>query len=268
MPTALTIGGSDSGGGAGIQADLKTFTELDVFGLTVITCITAQTPAEVRSIDPVHPDMVTAQIRAVSDGFPILAAKTGMLYSAEIIQRVARADVNHGIPILVVDPVMVSASGARLLQSDAIDALTNDLLPLARVVTPNVHEAEILWGRTIADIDDLAHAAQEIGERYDVACVVKGGHLEGDDVVDILYDEGELHRFTSARVNAHETHGCGCTFSAALTAYMARGDLLIDAVSKAKIFVTAALETAPRIGHHYPLNFGVDLQTGTFANLH
>jgi len=255
IPAVLTIGGSDSGGGAGIQADLKTFTNLGVFGTTVITCVTAQTPTEVRAIEPIHPDLVTAQIRAVSDGFPIFAAKTGMLYSAEIIHRVARADINHGIPILVVDPVMVAASGARLLKSDAIDALRNELLPLARVVTPNVHEAEILCGRTIATVDDLARAAQEIGQMFDVACVAKGGHLEGDEVVDILYDEGELHRYTSRRVKARETHGCGCVFSAALAAYLAKGDLLPDAVGKAKAFVGGALETARQVGHHFPLDF-------------
>jgi hydroxymethylpyrimidine/phosphomethylpyrimidine kinase len=254
VPVVLSIGGSDSGGGAGIQADLKTYSSLGVYGTTVITCVTAQTPTEVRSIEPVSPDLVTEQIRAVSNGFPIAVAKTGMLYSAEIIERVARADVNQGIPILVVDPVMVAASGARLLQSNAIDAMKDQLLPLARVVTPNVYEAEILTGHTIASIEELKQAAREIGDRYDVACVAKGGHMDGDEVVDILYDEGEFYSFACSRVHAKETHGAGCVFSAAIASYLAHGSLLTEAVERAKEYVRHALEHALLIGHHAPMN--------------
>lgn len=255
LPVVLTIGGSDSGGGAGIQADLKTLSALRVFGTSAITCITAQTPAEIRAVEPLDPKLVCEQIRSVSDGFPISAAKTGMLYSAEIIRAVAQADVAQGIPILVVDPVMVTSSGARLLQSDAIDALCNELLPLARAVTPNVHELEIISGRPLSTVEDLKAAAQMVGDKYDVACIAKGGHLEGDEVIDVLYDEGELAVFSSPRLDARETHGCGCTFSAALAGYLAHGELMKDAVAMAKDFVHGALKTSPQVGHHFPLNF-------------
>lgn len=254
LPVVLTISGSDSGAGSGIQADLKTFNNLGVFGVTAITCITAQTPAEIRSISPVAPDLVHEQIRAVSDGFPIAAAKTGMLYNRDIILAVARADISQGIPILVVDPEIVSSSGARLLQPDAIEALRTELLPLARVVTPNVQEAEILSGMKITTVEELAKAARAISELFDIACVAKGGSLQGDTKVDVLCDEGKLEFFRSPRVDAPETHGAGCVFSAALAAYLAKGELMVDAVSKAKQFVVRALRAAPVVGHHRPLN--------------
>ncbi|MFO1524186.1 MAG: hydroxymethylpyrimidine/phosphomethylpyrimidine kinase [Kiritimatiellia bacterium] len=193
LPVVLSVSGSDSGAGSGIQADLKTFNNLGVFGVTAITCITAQTPAEIRSISPVAPDLVHEQIRAVSDGFPIAAAKTGMLYNRDIILAVARADISQGIPILVVDPeIVTSSSGARLLQPDAIEALRAELLPLARVVTPNVQEAEILSGMKITSVEELAKAARAISELFDIACVAKGGSLQGDTKVDVLCDEGKL----------------------------------------------------------------------------
>ncbi|NCC49997.1 MAG: bifunctional hydroxymethylpyrimidine kinase/phosphomethylpyrimidine kinase [Spartobacteria bacterium] len=252
---ALTIAGSDSGGGAGIQADIKTFSALGVFGTSVLTCLTAQSPDEVKGIVPVDPAFVTLQMETVCDSFPIAAAKTGMLYSADIIRVVANEDIHEGIPILVVDPVMVAASGARLLQADAIDALCNELLPQARVVTPNLHEAEILCGHSISSVDELRAAAREIGEHYDLACIVKGGHLNGDEVFDVLYDEGEEHVYSGPRINARETHGAGCTFSAALTALLAQRLLLSDAVGMAKEYVRCALESALAVGRHRPLNF-------------
>lgn len=255
FPVVLTIAGSDSGGGAGIQADLKTFSALGVFGTTAITCVTAQNPDSVNAIIPLEGEMVRKQIRTVCESFPMRAAKTGMLFSAEIIRSVAAADVRQGIPILVVDPVMVAASGARLLQGDAIEALCSELLHEARVVTPNLHEAEILAGFSISSIEDLRRAAREIGDRYDVACVAKGGHLSGNEVVDVLYDEGEEHIYTAPRIDAPETHGAGCAFSAALTAYLARRDLMVDAVGKAKEYVRQALLNAPAVGRHRPLNF-------------
>jgi hydroxymethylpyrimidine kinase/phosphomethylpyrimidine kinase len=261
LPVVLTIAGSDSGGGAGIQADLKTFAALHVFGTSALTCVTAQTPAGVRAIEALPTTIVSDQIRAVSDGFPIAAAKTGMLYSREIILQVARADVSQGLPILVVDPVMVASSGARLLKADAIDALRDELLPLARVITPNLHEAEILCGHTISTVEELRQAAREIGEKYDTACVAKGGHLEGERVIDVLWDEGEFYTFDGPRVNAKETHGAGCCFSAALTAFLARGELMARAVELSKLFVSTALENAPRLGHHYPLHFAAAGQT-------
>lgn len=253
---ALTIAGSDSGGGAGIQADLKTFTALDVFGTTALTCITAQNPQGVRAIEALSPELVVQQIRAVCEAFPVAAAKTGMLFSRAIIQAVAAADVQQHLPILVVDPVMVTAAGDRLLQPDAIEILCRELLPLARVVTPNVHEAEILCGHAVTSVDELRAAAREISERYAVACVLKGGHLAGPEVVDVLCDEGQEHVFRGPRLALAESHGCGCTFSAALTAYLAHGLLLDRAVALAKDFVAGALEHAIAVGPHRPLAFG------------
>ncbi len=258
-PVVLTIAGSDSGGGAGIQADLKTFSALGTFGTSAITCITAQNPRAVTAIQPLEPDLVDKQIKAVCEAFPVAAAKTGMLYSAAIIRVVAADDVRQGIPILVVDPVMVSASGARLLKEDAIDALCKELLPQARVVTPNLLEAEILCGHPIRNADELRAAAAEIGDRFDVACVVKGGHLPGDEIVDVLYDEGEEFVFAAPRVQAPESHGAGCAFSAAVTALLGRGELLSDAVARAKDYVGHALRCADITGNHRPLNFSWNL---------
>ncbi len=261
QPVVLTIAGSDSGGGAGIQADLKTFSALDVFGTSAITCITAQNPREVTGIWAMEAEAVVRQIKTVCDGFPMAAAKTGMLYSAEIIRAVAAAGVQQGIPILVVDPVMVSASGARLLKHDAIDALCADLLPQARIITPNLQEAEILCGRSISNFDDLRAAAAEIGNRFDVACVVKGGHLQADEIADVLYDEGEEYIFRAPRIEVKENHGAGCAFSAAITAYLARGLLLREAVAKAREYVRQALMAVRPAGHHFPLNFFWDTAT-------
>ncbi len=255
MPVALSIAGSDSSGGAGIQADLKTFSVLGVYGTTALTCITAQNPGGVSGIRVLDPDFIGDQIRAVCEAYPVLVAKTGMLYDAEIIRSVAGAIVREGIPTLVVDPVMVAASGAKLLRDDAIEALCTTLLPQARVITPNTHEAEILCGHAIRTEQDLRDAAREIGDRFDIACLAKGGHLEGEEVIDVLYDEGSETIFRMPRLRDAETHGAGCTFSAALTAYLAQGDLLEDAADKAKGFVHEALAQATRAGRYRPLNF-------------
>ena len=253
-PVVLTIAGSDSSGGAGIQADLKTFAALNVHGTSAITCITAQSPDRVDGIAAISPDMVVSQIRTVCEAFPISAAKTGMLYSADIIRAVAEADIRQGIPILVVDPVMVAASGARLVQGDAISAICDVLLPQARVITPNLHEAEILTGHSISSVDELRKAAREIGDKYDVACIAKGGSLGGDEIVDVLYDEGEEYIFKGPRIMAKQSHGAGCVFSAALTAYLGQGMLIADATAKAKSFVSDALEYAMIAGEHRLLN--------------
>ena len=255
IPVALSISGSDSGGGAGIQADLKAFSALGSFGTSVVTCVTAQNPAGISAMQPVDPRTVKEQIRKVCEAFPVAAAKAGMLYSADIIRAVAGADVEFGIPVLVVDPVMVTSSGARLLLPDAVDVLCSELLPAARIVTPNLHEAEIILGRSIATLDELRAAAREIGERFDVACVAKGGHLGGDTVTDVLFDEGEETLFTGPRIAVPQLHGCGCAFSAALTAHLARGCLLPDAVRDAKDYVVGALEHALHIGNQRPLHF-------------
>lgn len=258
LPVVLTIAGSDSGGGAGIQADLKTFSALDVFGTSAITCVTAQNPDGVSGIQAISTEMVLNQIKSVCDSFPVSVAKTGMLYSAEIVRVVAAEDIREGIAILVVDPVMVAASGARLLQADAIDALKNELLPQARVVTPNLHEAEILCGHSISSIDELREAAREIGDHFDVACVAKGGHLGGDEVIDVLYDEGEEYVFTAPRLPNVQTHGAGCAFSAALTAYLARRELMSSAVQLAKDYVYQAMAQSLVVGRYQPLNFNWD----------
>ena len=241
-PAALTVAGSDSGGGAGIQADLKTFEALHVFGTCAVTCVTAQNPGAVAGIMPIDPAMVALQIETVCDAFPIAAVKTGMLFSSEIIHAVAQALDRHDLHPRVVDPVMVASSGARLLREDAIEALTSVLLPKADVLTPNLAEAEILQGAPIRSPRDMATAAARIGEAFSAACIVKGGHLPGQEIPDVLYVDGGTHVFTGARLNTAHTHGTGCTFSAALTALLVHGRSLIEAVPAAQAFVRRVLK--------------------------
>lgn len=247
IPAALTIAGSDSGGGAGIQADIKTFQRLQVFGTSAITCLTAQNPDIVRGISPVTPGMVGLQITTVCEAFRVAAAKTGMLFSASIIRVVAKTLTAVAVPALVVDPVMVATSGARLLREDAVNALCSRLLPLATVITPNVPEAETLCGFRITSVDGLKRAAREIGARFGTACVVKGGHLPGNRVFDALFDASQSSRggsekvYSARRVSNAGTHGTGCVFSAALTAYLARGETLAESVRRAKRFVGLVL---------------------------
>lgn len=255
IPVALTIAGSDSGGGAGIQADLKTFTALGVFGTSAITCITAQNPDAVTGIEAVSSRLITAQIKAVTGGFPVAATKTGMLFSKDIIRTVAKALKTVERGPLVVDPVMVSTSGTRLLKPDAMEALFSEILPLATVITPNLNEAEILAGCRITTLKQLQQAALIISKRFGTACLAKGGHLAGGKVVDVLCVNNELTLFTAPRVRLRGTHGTGCTFSAALTAALANGEDLYEAVAIAKSFVTQALKQARPAGRHCPLNF-------------
>lgn len=244
-PIALTIAGSDSGGGAGIQADLRAFAALDVFGACAITCITAQNPSEVRGVLPVDADMVRLQIETVCDGFPVAAAKTGMLYSPEIIAAVARTVADRKLGLLVVDPVMVATSGAKLLRDDAVAALCADLIPLAAVLTPNLPEAEILCGHGIKSSSDIEQGAREIAGMFGAACVLKGGHLETADrrdvVVDVLCVGNDVQVFEGPRVNTDKTHGTGCMFSAAMTAALANGSSIPDAVATAKDYVHGVL---------------------------
>jgi hydroxymethylpyrimidine/phosphomethylpyrimidine kinase len=253
---ALTIAGSDSGGGAGIQADLKTFTAMGVFGTSAITCITAQNPDAVTGIEAVSPKLITAQIKAVTDGFPVGATKTGMLFSAATIHAVARIVKRVECGPLIVDPVMVATSGARLLKPEAMEALFREILPLATVITPNLNEAEILAGCRITSLKELQKAALIISKRFGTACLAKGGHLTGGNVVDVLCLDNELTLYTVPRVRLKgTTHGTGCTFSAALTAALAMGEALHEAVAIAKQFVTCALQQARPAGRHFPLNF-------------
>ena len=254
-PVALTIAGSDSGGGAGIQADLKTFAALGVFGTSAITCVTAQNPGAVTGIAEIQQDMIARQIRAVCDAFPVAAAKTGMLYSIPAILAVVNDPALRKIPFLVVDPVMVATSGAPLLRSDAVRVLCDRLLPRATVITPNLDEAAVLCGRPLDNLAAQEAAARELTKRFGVAAVVKGGHRGGKTIVDVLFTEGKIYRFSQPRLAVHETHGTGCAFSAALTAFLARGEALVKAVEHAQLFVHEALKQATLIGRHYPLNF-------------
>jgi hydroxymethylpyrimidine/phosphomethylpyrimidine kinase len=254
VPVALTIAGSDSGAGAGIQADLKTFGALGVYGLTVITAITAQNTIGVRAVQEIEPGVVAAQLDAVAEDFEIAALKTGMLSSAAIIEVVAQGIRRHRLAPLVIDPVMVAKSGDRLLRQDAVDALRQSLLPLARVVTPNIPEAEVLSGLTIRTVDDRIAAAQRIQTFGAEAVVVKGGHVAADPVIDLLVDHDGVKEFSAPRVATNQTHGTGCTFSAAITAGLARGLDLSAAVGEARSYVSRGLRDAPGLGHgHGPL---------------
>lgn len=254
MAVALTVAGSDSGGGAGVQADLKTFHSLDVFGTSAITCLTAQNPSGVSAIEATTPRMVAEQMERVLEAFPVGAAKTGMLYSAPIINAVARVFQQSRFRNLVVDPVMVASSGARLLKPEAVAALTKRLLPLALVVTPNRAEAEALSGRSIRSLVDQRAAARMLAERFSTAFVVKGGHFTSEKrAVDVLFDGREFYEFSAARVPDIKTHGTGCTFSAALAANLALGHSLVEAVVRAKRFVTEAIRGSVRVGRFQAL---------------
>ena len=254
LPVALTIAGSDSGGGAGIQADLKTFAALGVHGTSAITAITAQNTVTVTDVLELPPALVVAQVDAVVDDMGVAAAKTGMLSSAAIIEAVARAIRRHDISLLVVDPVMVAKGGAHLLRDDAVDALRTVMLPLAAVITPNLPEAEVLLGRSIATLDERRNAAQELVRMGARAAVVKGGHAEGD-AVDVFADADQLFELSAQRIDTANTHGSGCTFSAAIASYLAMGMNSADAVRRAKAFISSAIEFSIEAGTgHGPVN--------------
>lgn len=241
-PVALTIAGSDSGGGAGIQADLKTFASLGVHGTSAITCITAQNPREVRRIQACQSEMVRDQIEAVFAELPPAAVKTGMLFSTAIIRVVAHFFKGRRHPPLIVDPVMVATSGARLLQAAAVKAMQENLLPLAALATPNLDEAEILTGRALRSVEDMRSAARVIFSRFGCAALVKGGHLRGlREAADIFYDGQTELLLTAPFVKGLSTHGTGCTYSAAIAGYLALGHGLPGAVQKAKQYMTEAL---------------------------
>jgi len=251
---ALTVAGSDSGGGAGIQADLKTFHALGVFGTTAITAITCQNPQRVTAVQPVRPDIVAGQIDRVLEAFRVGGAKTGMLYNAAIIEAVADRLRRWRFSNLVVDPVMVATSGAMLLKPNAVTVLKARLFPRATVVTPNLIEAEILAGRRIRSLDELREVARALTEQHDVPFLVKGGHLRGAKrAVDVLYDGRRFHEFSAPLIPRIRTHGTGCTYSAAIAANLALGYGLVDAIGRAKIFVTRAIRDAVRIGNFHAL---------------
>lgn len=257
---ALTIAGSDSGGGAGIQADLKTFQAFGVFGTSAITAITAQNTVGVRAIQKIDPQVVAEQIRAVAEDLKPAAAKTGMLADATIIGAVAGALAETRIENLVVDPVMVAKSGDRLLQEDAIGALIAELLPRAAVVTPNLPEAAILTGRTVRTVDDMRAAAEILAAKGPRSVLLKGGHLSGDVLVDLFFDGEEWHEWRDARRDTRHTHGTGCTLSAAICAGLALGRTRLEAVRAARAFTQRAIATAPGLGQgHGPLNHWAEI---------
>ncbi|MBM3880857.1 MAG: bifunctional hydroxymethylpyrimidine kinase/phosphomethylpyrimidine kinase [Verrucomicrobia bacterium] len=256
LPIALTIAGSDSGGGAGIQADLKTFAALGTHGTTAVTCLTAQNPKGVSGIQVCPPQMVRAQIRAVFAELPPAAVKTGMLYSAAIIRAVAACLSERSGPPLIVDPVMVATSGARLLQRPAIRALQERLLPMAALATPNLDEAAILAERRVRSVEDLRAAARLIHGRHGCAVLVKGGHLRGlREAVDIFYDGSQELLLSAPFVRGRSTHGTGCTYSAAITAYVARGYSLARAIGQAKEYVSQAIGRSVAVARRQVLGF-------------
>ena len=246
-PVALTIAGSDSGGGAGIQADLKTFHAFGVYGASAVTAVTAQNTLGVHAIHAVPLHDVRAQIDAVCSDLRPQAVKTGMLATAELAAEVGNAIEYHGLDHYVMDPVMVATSGDRLLERDAEAALVESLVPLAAVVTPNLSEASILAGHAVSTLDEMRSAARAIVDRGAAATLVKGGHLEGD-AVDLLWDGTSEQLFRRARIDTVHTHGTGCTLSAAIAAGLARGSELVTAVERATRFVGRAIESAPGLG--------------------
>ena len=248
-PVVLTVAGSDSGGGAGIQADLKVFAALGVHGTSAVTCLTAQSPAGVAGVHAVPAAFVARQLETLTGELPPAAAKTGMLFNAAIIRTVAETFARHpGIP-LVVDPVMIATSGARLLRPDAMRALQDRLLPLAALVTPNLDEAAALLGRPLQSVDDLRWAARGIHGRWGIPVLVKGGHLRDvPQATDVLWDGQEERVFRAPFVPGVSTHGTGCTYSAAIAAYLALGHSLDVSVEQAKRVITQAIRRSTRLG--------------------
>ena len=260
MRTALTIAGSDSGGGAGIQADLKTFTAFKVFGLSAITGLTAQNTRGVQGVELPTTDFIAAQLRAVLEDIGADAAKTGMLATGEIIRTVAAIIRDFGLRNLVVDPVMIAASGDALMQHEAAPVMREHLFPLAMVVTPNLDEASFLCERKIRTVEEMEEAARAIHTMGPRHVLIKGGHLPGEQVVDLLYDGREFIRRESQRTPG-EFHGTGCTLSSAIAAGLAKGLSVREAVATAQEYVALALRSAPAVGHgrrplnHFPVGF-------------
>lgn len=257
---ALTIAGSDSGGGAGIQADLKTFAAWGCYGTSVIVAITAQDTLGVHAVHPVPANIISAQLRAVGDDLPSDAFKTGMLATRELVDLVADTIAARSWPHYVLDPVMVATSGDRLLDADAVSAVRTRLLPLASVVTPNLDEAEILTGLEVRDPNAMARAGKVLLELGAQAALVKGGHLDSDILVDILVTPNHIERFARSRFATRATHGTGCTLSAAITAALALGMPLDKAVKDALEYVQRAIREAPGLGKgNGPVWHGVDV---------
>jgi hydroxymethylpyrimidine/phosphomethylpyrimidine kinase len=254
MKVALTIAGSDSGGGAGIQADLRTFAAHGLHGTCAITAVTAQNSVRVTDYVALEPRMVVAQIEAVTSDMKVAAAKTGMLANRAIIEAVAHVASGWDVPYLVVDPVMVAKGGDRLLDRDAAQAYVERLFPLATVLTPNMPEAEALLLRPVRTLGDMRSAARELHRRGVRAVVVKGGHLAGD-AVDVFYDGARLEELAAARIDTANTHGTGCTYASAIAARLALGHELLEAVRGAKDYLTEAIRRSYAVGHgHGPVD--------------
>jgi len=260
MKVALTIAGSDSSGGAGIQADLKTFQAHGVFGMSAVTAVTVQNTQKVYDIQEIEPRIVHDQITCLFDDVKIDAVKIGMVSSIELTKAIARALKAVNPPPVVLDPVMISKSGYRLLNQDAQGSLVDNLFPLAEVITPNIYEAEALIGKKINNADEMKNAAQEILKLGAKKVVIKGGHLEEDRATDVLYDGKEYKELHSHRVKTKNTHGTGCTFSSAIAANIALGKKFFQAVELAKEYITGAIEHSLSIGQgHGPTHHFFDL---------
>lgn len=247
MKTALTIAGSDSGGGAGIQADLKTMLAQGVYGMSAITALTAQNTMGVRAISQVAPEFLAAQIDSVFEDIPPGAVKVGMVFSAELAGVIAERMSYYKVKNLVVDPVMVATSGARLLDETAKETLESKLLPLAKIITPNIYEAEVMSGKKIRDVTDMEQVARELSERFGCAVLCKGGHLT-ESADDVLCENRNIRRFPAARIDNPNTHGTGCTLSSAITAGLALGEDLPTAVQRGKNYVSGALSAGLNLG--------------------
>lgn len=258
LPIALTIAGSDSGGGAGIQADLKTFAALGVHGTSVITCLTAQNPRAVLGVEASTPKFISQQLEAVFTELPPAAIKTGMLYSTAIIETVATFIGSlKRKPPLIVDPVLVATSGAVLLAPTAIKVLARKLLPLAELITPNIPEAEALTGSVIREPEDLRSCARQLHRAFGCTVLLKGGHLTNStEAIDIFYDGNSELMLSAPFLKGRKLHGTGCTYSAAITAYRARGYDLPGSIKRAKEFITTVIADSPRAGKHYVLSGG------------
>ena len=259
-PRVLSIAGSDSGGGAGIQADLKTFAALGCFGMTAITAITAQNTTGVRAIHGLPPQMLRDQIDAVMEDMGAHAIKIGMLHSPEIVRTVAQAIERHALKNVVFDPVMVATSGAVLIDNQAVDVLVRELFPCVAVITPNLDEAGLLVGRKLTSAEDMAFAAQDLIGKGARAVLIKGGHLPGETVIDLLMTQsGEKTWMQAPRIQSPNTHGTGCTLSSAIAAHLALGATLLDAVQLARDYVRGALQAGAEVKTGQgsgPLNHG------------
>lgn len=248
IPAVLTIAGTDPSGGAGIQADLKTFQELKAYGMSVITSVVAQNTTGVQNVQHMPVSMIKQQLESVISDIPFQAFKTGMLANITIMDAVAEKISGLDVPYIM-DPVMVATSGDALISGDSRDYLRDKLLPLSALVTPNIPEAEVMTGKTIKSAEDIQQAAKQIVHEFGAgAALVKGGHMQGE-AVDFLYDGKKMHPFSTERIDTKNTHGTGCTYSAAITAYMSHGYQLPEAVQKAKNFVTGAIRDSFSIGH-------------------